>query len=566
MPLQAWDEFNNNVTESTVYSALVLSGSDVADIDPGFTYITSNYIKLTGEPGNNITLELQTSGARSLHVEIKMSILECPPGFFPISSDLPKSTTCECPSESEDYRNLLRCVAKDFLSRIHFHYWYGPVNTNTHGGSKNMSTCYLMGSTPFAYRSKDANLVVNDRFIDLPRTIDKVDHKLCGGANRKGVLCGECLDGYAVAVNSLSYECVPCNSNGTTATREFVKHLFAYVALTYIPIAIVFLVIIICNVKLASSAAAGFLLYAQTVSSGYFYVTGYTLSYLASKDKTASIVQMTFKTIYGIFNLESFATFLPPFCLNERFNTLHVLCLDYFIAAFPLIVIAMIFLAYTCKSVKCYCSAVKRNDRHSTDSESVNQEPSRWKTLKIKRKKRRIKAPNNTLIHALMAFMLLSYAKFSLASIKTLVNNELFDSNGNTITRRIYLAGHLSFSDHQFLFPFGTLAILVLIFIVLLPPLFLLGPLKFIDSLADKAAFKCICRYWPTITIHTFLDTVQGYKTNRRFFAGLYLLFRLYNNVPHVCVFSRHPHSVCPQTGSDHHLCCTCVSLEAIHK
>ena len=230
----------------------------------------------------------------------------------------------------------------------------------------------------------------------------------------------------------------------------------------------------------------------------------------------------------GILNLESFATFLPPFCLDERFNTLHVLCLDYFIAAFPLIVIAMIFLAYRCKSVKCYCCAVKRNEGHSTDSESVNQEPSRWKTLKIKRKKRRIKAPNNTLIHALMAFMLLSYAKFSLASIKTLVNNELFDSNGTTITRRIYLAGHLSFSDHQVLFPFGTLAILVLIFIVLLPPLFLLGPLKFIDSLADKAAFKCICKYWPTITIHTFLDTVQGYKTNRRFFAGLYLLFRLY--------------------------------------
>ena len=301
LPLQAWDEFNNNVTESTVYSALILNGSDVADIDPGFTYITSiatshqslhhyftyitsNYIKLTGEPGNqepepgnNITLELQTSGARSLHVEIKMSILECHPGFFPISSDLPKSTTCECPSESEDYRNLLRCVAKDFLSRIHFHYWYGPVNTSTHGGSKNMSTCYLMGSTPFAYRSKDANLVVNDRFIDLPRTIDKVDHKLCGGANRKGVLCGECLDDYAVAVNSPSYECVPCSSIGASATREFVKHLFAYVALTYIPIAIIFLVIIIFNVKLASSAAAGFLLYAQTVSSGYFYATGYTL-------------------------------------------------------------------------------------------------------------------------------------------------------------------------------------------------------------------------------------------------------------------------------------------------
>ena len=113
--------------------------------------------------------------------------------------------------------------------------------------------------------------------------------------------------------------------------------------------------------------------------------------------------------------------------------------------------------------------------------------------------------------------------------MKTVYIIELFDSEGrgNTSTQRIYLAGHLSFTDHQFLFPFGILAILILAFIVFLPPLLLLGPLQLIDWLADKPKFGFIRKFWPTITIHTFLDTFEGYKPTRRFFVGLHLLFRL---------------------------------------
>ena len=70
-------------------------------------------------------------------------------------------------------------------------------------------------------------------------------------------------------------------------------------------------------------------------------------------------------------------------------------------------------------------------------------------------------------------------------------------------------------------------------FIVFLPPLLLLGPIQFIDWLADKPKFGFIHKFWPSITIHTFLDTFQGYKPNRRFFAGLYLLFRLARAIIH---------------------------------
>jgi hypothetical protein len=95
-------------------------------------------------------------------------------------------------------------------------------------------------------------------------------------------------------------------------------------------------------------------------------------------------------------------------------------------------------------------------------------------------------------------------------------------------TYYVYYAGHLKFSQHNYLFPYGLLAIFILIFIVILPPLLLLGPIQFIDWLIDKRGFHWLQRVWPSITIHTFLDTFQGfYKPNRRFFSGIYFLFRL---------------------------------------
>ena len=109
-----------------------------------------------------------------------------------------------------------------------------------------------------------------------------------------------------------------------------------------------------------------------------------------------------------------------------------------------------------------------------------------------------------SLIHAFTAFMLLSYSKFSLASMKSVIFTELFDAQGTTRGHRIFMAGHLSFNDRYFLFPFGILALLILVFVVFLPPLLLLGPIQFIDWLADKPKFGFIHRFWPSITIHTF--------------------------------------------------------------
>ena len=534
LPLEAWDDFDHNVTSDVVYSASLKDNSNLepsltAKVDPGYTYITSNYIRITGEPDSNVTLELQSEGSRKINVLLNLTILKCPPGFvriqFKTKGDAAASRRfkCECLPESRQYRGYLKCSSNQKSSKIDIKYWYGPVEMSGESG-KDTAT-YLMGITPFAYRATSQHTEATVRNKYLPKYLEEVEGFICGRTNRRGVLCGQCLEGHAVAVNSLNYECIPCGSNVTIAT-EFVKHLFIYVALTYVPIIVIFIVIIVFDVKLASSAAAGCLLFAQTISSGYFDITAYNTWDIYARGSAPKAAQAVYTTIYGISNLKSFTFLIHPFCLNKSFTTLHVLCLDYATAMFPLMVIATVCLVYRYKSLLFKCNCCRRCRKKEAVNLELSNNSNSGLSPRVKPSEQ-LTMPRNTLIHAFTAFLLLSYNKFSLASVHTIIISELFDEAGVSRYHRVYLAGHLSLSDRDFFVPFGLIAILVLIFIVLLPPLLLLGPLHFMDWLSDKSKFSFLRKCWPSIKIHIFLDTFQGYKPNRRFFVGLYLLFRL---------------------------------------
>ena len=138
-------------------------------------------------------------------------------------------------------------------------------------------------------------------------------------------------------MNSPNYECVPCDN--IRQAPKFLSYLFAYIALIYVPIFVLFLAIIFLNFKLTSSAAMGFVFYAQMIGSEAFCLTASALV----TNRGYQNVETAYKIIYGIFNLNSLSFWMKPFCLNEHFNTLvqDVMCLDYAIAGFPLIMIAL---------------------------------------------------------------------------------------------------------------------------------------------------------------------------------------------------------------------------------
>ena len=517
LPLDAWDDLGHNVTSTTVYSATT-NNSAISDVESRYTYIAHNFLGITGEPGYNAKLVMETTYSRTMHVELNLKIQECPPGFVwsvdefkvdptdnvsLVGNNVRSQIACKC-VEGLDYRSYLKCLSQDFHSQVESRFWLGPPNDN--------SADYVLGHFPIKYSHAAQH---KTDYLDLPNDTSLLDKTMCGDQHRTGVLCGKCISGYAAAINSPSYHCTTCN----IPTSHKIGYLFAYIALTYIPILLLFLAIICFNFKLTSSAATGFVLYAQMISSGIFDITAGKASYLRV-GQVPDIMQSIYSAIYGIFNLNSFSYLMSPFCINSSFTALDVIALDYATAAFPLVVIGVIYVAYLCRS-RCqvipesseslYSPVSDANDTASSNADGPDEE----------------RTPKNTLVHAFVGFMFLSYTKFSISSMSTMIMSELFYANGTTAGSRVYFAGHLSFSDRNFLFPYGLLAIIIFIFIVTLPPLLLLGPIQFIDWLMEKRGFGFLRKLWPSIIIHTFLDTFQGYyKPNRRFFAGVYFLFR----------------------------------------
>ena len=533
LQLRATDDLGHDVTKTTVYSASVFRRyQEFARVDPRFAYIADNSVTFNGQPEKNFNVTIETETFPKVHINIKLRMKKCPPGFILQQPILSKrrictnmdtlqnrnaSAVCQC-MEKHSYRGNLRCYADDWSSQILTKFWIG---FDSNQDQESDFSKLLMGSFPHIYslhRKRSKN------FISLSAHDHRsLDEKICGGEHRTGVLCGKCMENYAVAVNSPNFECVLCNH---TSRGEFIGHFIVYVILTYVPVLILLFVIFCFNIKLTSSAAFGFILYAQMISSGIFNITGGKVSYL-DVGSFPHIMQRMYRTVYGVFNLDSFANVLPSFCLNKKFTTLDVICLDYVTASFPLIIIAITHLVFRFNLLRCKCfKSSKPRARIARRELNLNTDT---RLLHGGNSNSDPKIPRKSLIHTFIAFILLSYTKFSLAAMNSLRTTQLFDAEGTTVASdRIYLAGHLSLNSHHYLLPYGLLAIFVFIFIILLPPLLLLGPLQFMDWLIERPGFNRLHKIWPSIAVHTFLDTFQGfYKPNRRFFAGTYFLFRL---------------------------------------
>jgi hypothetical protein len=496
LPLDAWDDLDHNVTEDSVYYAYI-ADSSTADVKSGYTHVASNYISITGEPQDNLGLVMQTVGSL---VNLNVTLNECPPGF-----DLHGDTkTLQCICSDNDYRTFLKCNAKKFKSKMNTKFWYGLVDSYS-------NETYLMGYIPQYFVSSAHRFNGENSFIDLPRDLSELENFLCEPLNRQGVLCGECLPDYAVAINSPEYECVLCN---TTDHMKSVGLSVAYIILTYVPITILFGAVIKFNINLANSATAGFVLYAQIISSEFFDITAYQLSYLGAGESTTKFKE-TYLTIFGVFNLRSFSLIFPPFCIinSEWFNILFVLFLDYIIALYP---IAIIIMVYVYKSLSC----CQKAGQYCT--KNLKRCCSRCK--KCAGNTKRV-SKNDSLVHSFLAFMILSYSKFGLASIKTLVYTDLFDSTGNSRVKQVQLAGTLSyFTDIKYI-PYGVIAIFIVILCVALPPILLTGGIDLMNWITEK--FQWLRKCWRSDIAQIYRDAFEGYKPKRHWFAGIYFWFRL---------------------------------------
>ena len=212
-------------------------------------------------------------------------------------------------------------------------------------------------------------------------------------------------------------------------------------------------------------------------------------------------------SFFGIWNLDFFRLVYTPFCLHPHTNTLQVLALDYIIAVYPLLLIALSYLL-----VLLYDHNVRLIV---------------WPFVPLFIRFRRQWNIRSSLVDAFATFLLLSYVKILSVSVDILMPVMIFDQKGHTLLK-LYLfnQGDVAFLDSQHL-PYACLALFFLLTFTLMPMLLLfLYPCSCFQVCLNRTG--CSCQ-----PLHTFMDAFQGHYKNGtngthdlRFFSGLYLLLR----------------------------------------
>ena len=229
LPIVARDDLNR----SRLVSFHALSQDpEVAEIDSAFEFIADNTVKFTGREGESFILELDTSTQRVWHLEMNITVLPCPPGYR-ASNDSNKSS-CNCTEDAFD--GLLICAEGGYKASLNGGTWMGRI-----GGVA------LAGHCPPQY----CLTVEHHKYNRLPQSFEELDRHICGDQKRTGVLCGKCVSGYGPAINfrSRRFDCVQCRDINLAA------RITTYALLEYVPLFLLFLVIIVFNVKLTTGPA-----------------------------------------------------------------------------------------------------------------------------------------------------------------------------------------------------------------------------------------------------------------------------------------------------------------------
>ena len=355
----------------------------------------------------------------------------------------------------------------------------------------------VAGRCPFNYHRPNVRLY----YITLPNNTSELHSFMCSGLNRIGLLCSQCQKGLGPAVLTYRRQCVKC------LDKRY--GWLVYITATLVPTTILCFLVMIFQFHVTSPEMNCFVFLCQfitcvsTLTNPYVYVQHYT------NLTTIQFLGLTILSFYGIWNLDFFRYFIPPFCISSDMTTLHTLALEYVVAIYPLALIVVIYLC------------IEMYDRGVRVVVCVWR-PFRMCFARFRRKWN----PKGSVINTFAAFLLLSYSKLLTVSYSLLDANYLFNNRGERVGPVVlYYDASIEYFSREHL-PFVLLAICVLLVFVVFPLLLLL--------MYPMRSFQRCLGYCTRIRwqfLHTFADAFQGcYKNgdrNCRYFAGLYLFFRI---------------------------------------
>ncbi len=379
----------------------------------------------------------------------------------------------------------------------------------------------VIGRCPYTY------LTFNDPTIDniglyykVPNETHELENALCGGLNRRGLLCGRCKEGYGYPMYPNFIQCVKCPPN------VHARNWALYILISFGPLT-VFLMLVVClRINAASPPLNAFVFISQVITQPPFargFINTINDSFLPSGAKT---FMRFLYSLYGIWNLDFFIAMIPPFCLPHQ-NVFNVIALTYLIAFYPLILLMVLYLSIELYSRdfkillwlwRPFHSCYVRFRRHCDIRASV--------------------------IDAFATFLLLSYVKVLFISFDLLAPTKLISKNGSHILISYFDASFFVSPKPSVLFVIINIILLLLLFNLLPAILLLLYPFGFCQRCLTKTRLHFQ-------SLHFLMNSFNGCYTtrsvgtlDRRFFAAVFLVVRILISLEYAVLYNDYYTSV----------------------
>ena len=378
--------------------------------------------------------------------------------------------TCQCGS---NVGGVIKC--DEYTETVYIAVGYCMSMENT---SDRLLLGYCM--TRF-YGERYENISHYPAYNALPRDQQNLS-LICKSHNTKGLLCGQCEDGYGWAINTVQAECTKCNS---------VRAAVYAGLLVLLPFTVFFLIVVLFRPNFSSSEILGYILFCQGFSLSFYTANGFYISLSDSMQTTGSVLLATSLWAAGIWwYCVPFFYSVDSVCFSETMTKLQVVSLQYMYNIYPLVLIFVTWLCielhargfkpvvYLWKPFRKCCAKISRSNWSSSDS----------------------------IIHAYATFFLLSFTSLNFVTFGLLFTTNIYDIDGNNVAKRrlLYDPTMESFSSQHL--PYAMPAILLLFFFGLCPTLFLcLYPTKLYRRIIVRA-----CSSRAQITLGIFAEAFQS--------------------------------------------------------
>ena len=340
-------------------------------------------------------------------------------------------------------------------------------------------------------------------FIPLPRS--KVG-KFCDAVNRTGLLCGNCKTNYTLDAFSDSFRCLQCSGS--------VESWLIFVLVDSLPALVLFSAVVMLHISLTSGPVNGYIFCCQviTVSLEVIFIRlSLELAHTEHSDLLVNILlipcnvwSLDFTRIYKLFSDR-------PTCLGSGLKVVHILALRYLSAFYPLLFLIVTYFLMELHAWNCQCLVRM------------------WRPICCFLSRfRRSWDIRTSVVDAFAAFILLSYVKIIRVSLLLTTYNTVHNiTNSEVVKKVLHYDPTITYGDSEHI-PFMIVGIVLLLtYGLFLPLLLILYQFRFVQRSLDYLRLN-------RNGLRIFMDAFQGcYKDgknggpDRRYFAGLYFVFRL---------------------------------------